>query len=129
MAQSIFSSNDIRDFEYALGLQPLTVQDLHAIFYKAGMQKVKGTTYSKKQKTWLFHRIYEDYTLRYELRKYVLNYKQEKGEKIQDTDALYENKKKQHKTMKLTENKLRQIIREILNEVSLKHGGYAHNAH
>lgn len=119
MTRSIFTPNDIRDFEYVLRLEPLTVQDLHAIFYKAGMQKVRNVTYSNKQKTWLFHRIFEDYMLKDELRKYVMNYKQQKGEEIRDTNDLYENKTNRNmkKTIRLTESTLRKIVKESVKSV------------
>ena len=111
--KSTFTPQDIQNFEFALRLEPLTVQDLHAIFNKAGMRKVNNVFYTKKQKDYLYQEIYRNYMLKDELRNYVMNYKQEKGEKIQDTENIYENKQ----VKKLSKSRLRKIIKESLNKV------------
>ena len=109
--KSTFNDSDIMDFEAALGLQPLEISDLHAIFWKAGMQKARGKFYTKKQKDYLFNQIYHNYMLRGELRNYVIGYKKENKQPIGD---IYEAKTK--KTMKITESQLRKMIKEAVEK-------------
>ena len=110
--RSTFNEKDIKNFETALGLQPLEISDLHAIFGKAGIKKANNTFFTQRQKDYLFKQIYHDYMLRDELRNYVIEYKKKNKQPIGN---IFEDKNK--KAMKLTENKLNQIIKSSIKKV------------
>ena len=108
--RSTFNEKDIKYFETALGLQPLEISDLHAIFWKAGINKAKNTFFTQRQKDYLFKQIYHDYMLRDELRNYVIGYKKEKKQPIEN---IIEAKTK--KATKIIKTSMRKRLNEDSN--------------